>query len=331
MLAAHIHRLGPPDVISYGEIPAPRPSHSDVLVEVEATTVNHVDTFVRSGAWRTPVEFPFVIGRDLVGRVVEAGAGATGFAPGDRVWSLSMGHGGRQGAAAELVAVPSARLYPLPPGADGSSAVALAHPATTAHLALFTHGRMSPGETVVVIGAAGNVGGAAVTLAVHAGARVIAVASARDADYCRALGADVFEDAGSEALHARLAAACPEGVDLYVDAAGRNEVDSTLGVLARRGRMVLLAGMADTARLPVGSLYLLDRSVTGFAISQASTEELAEAARNVGGLVAAGRLRPRATEHLPLAEAAEAHRMVEDGRGRGKRFVLHVRPWVGGT
>lgn len=324
MFAAHIHRLGPPDVISCGELPEPRPSASEVLVEVEATAVNHVDTFVRSGAWRTPLVFPFVIGRDLVGTVVEAGEATAGFAAGDRVWSLSMGHAGRQGAAAERVAVPAEHLHPLPAGADGPSAAALAHPAATAHLALFTHGHLRPGRTVVVVGAAGNVGGAAVTLAAHAGARVVAVASARDADHCRSLGAHAFEDAYAEGLHARLAAACPEGVDLYVDAAGRNEVDGALGVLARRGRMVVLAGMADTARMTMGSLYLLDRTVTGFAISQATAGELAEAARNVGGLVAAGALRPRAMEHLPLSGAADAHRAVEAGLARGKRYVLHT-------
>ncbi|GHD17613.1 oxidoreductase [Nocardiopsis kunsanensis] len=331
MFAAYIDRLGSPDVISHGELARPRPGHTDVLVDVEVTTVNHVDTFVRSGAWRTPIEFPFVIGRDLVGTVAGTGAGATSFTPGDRVWSLSMGYAGRQGSAAESVVVPAERLYHLPTEADGPAAVALAHPAATAHLALFTHGRARPGETVVVVGAAGNVGGAAVVLAAHAGARVIAVASGRDAEYCASLGANTHLDASSPDLHERLAKECPAGVDLYIDAAGRNEADRALGTLARRGRLVLLAGMADGARLPVGSLYLRDRSVIGFAISQATVDELAEAARNVGGLVAAGRLAPRRLEHLPLAEAARAHRRLESGEGRGKRFVLHTGSHSAGT
>lgn len=325
MFAAYIDRLGPPDAISYGELARPRPGHTDVLVDVESTAVNHVDTFVRSGAWRTPTEFPFVIGRDLVGTVAEVGPGVSSFRPGDRVWSLSMGHAGRQGAAAESVVVPLERLYHLPPGADGSHAVALAHPAATAHLALFTHGRTRPGETVVVVGAAGNVGGAAVALAVSAGARVVAVASAGDADYCKGLGAATVIDSAPPGLHERLAEVCADGVDVYVDAAGRNEVGLALETLARRGRLVLLAGMATHAVLPVGSLYLRDRSAIGFAISQAGVDELAEAARNVGSLIAAGRLAPRGIEHLPLSRAAEAHRRLEAGEGRGKRFVLRVR------
>src|SRR5207253_765147 len=111
------------------------------------------DTFVRSGAWRTPLEFPFVIGRDLVGTVAAAGAGAGGFRVGDRVWCNSLGHDGRQGAAAEQAVVPVDRLYHLPDGVDPVDAVALAHPAATAHLALFTHGRLRAGESVAVLGA----------------------------------------------------------------------------------------------------------------------------------------------------------------------------------
>ncbi|MFY1675602.1 MULTISPECIES: NADPH:quinone reductase [unclassified Streptomyces] len=323
MRAAFITELGSPSVIRYGELPPPVPGPNDVLVDVEFTAVNHVDTFVRSGAWRTPLPFPFVIGRDLVGSVAAAGPGAPGFRPGDRVWCNSLGHAGRQGAAGEQVVVGVDRLYRLPEGADPVDAVASAHPAVTAHLALFAHGRLKAGETVAVLGAAGNVGGAITTMAVAAGARVIAVAASRDEEYVRSLGAHEFVNYRDD-VAARIRSRAPGGVDLHVDTSGRNDLETAVDLLAGRGRLILLAGLLTRPVLPVGPLYLMDRSVHGFAISQADTTQLAEAARGVTGLLASGGLRPRATEVLPLRAAAEAHRRIEGGEVRGK-LVLDVR------
>jgi NADPH:quinone reductase-like Zn-dependent oxidoreductase len=118
MWAAYIERRGAPSEINFGRLPIPEPGPTDVLVRVEATAVNPVDTYVRSGTYDTPLPFPFVIGRDLAGTVVRSGAGAAGFEPGQRVWANSLGHGGRQGVAAEYAVVAADRLYPLPPGAD---------------------------------------------------------------------------------------------------------------------------------------------------------------------------------------------------------------------
>jgi NADPH:quinone reductase-like Zn-dependent oxidoreductase len=142
-----------------------------VLVRAEVIAVDPVDVFARSGAYATPTPFPFVLGRDVVGTVAETGPGAVGFAPGDRVWCNSLGHGGRQGACADYSVVPVDRLYRLPDEVDAVTAVAALHPAATAYLALFRHGRLRPGETVLVAGGAGNVGRAATTLAATAGAR----------------------------------------------------------------------------------------------------------------------------------------------------------------
>ncbi|RPK62548.1 alcohol dehydrogenase [Streptomyces sp. ADI96-02] len=130
MLAAYIEQLGAPGTIRYGELPPPVARAGEVVVDVRVASVNHVDTFVRSGAWRTPLTFPFVIGRDLAGTVAETAPG-TGFEVGERVWCNSMGHAGRQGAAAERVAVPADRLYRLPDEVNPEDAVALAHPAAT--------------------------------------------------------------------------------------------------------------------------------------------------------------------------------------------------------
>jgi NADPH:quinone reductase-like Zn-dependent oxidoreductase len=324
--AAFIERLGPPSVIRYGELPDPCPGPTDVLVRVAVSSVNPVDTFVRSGGWRTPVQFPFVIGRDLAGTVAAVGAGTPGFSVGDAVWCNSLGHGGRQGAAAELAAVPVDRLYPLVDGVPAADAVTVAHPAATAYLALFTHGRIRAGETVVVVGAGGNVGSALIVLAADAGARVIAVASAGDADYCRSLGAAEVVDYRDSSCGQRIREASGDGVDAYVDAAGQNDLTGAVDLLARRGRVVLLAGMRTRPVLPAGPLYLKDCSVVGFAISQATAAELADAARTINRLLRSGKLRPRATETLALSQAAEAHRRMEAGELHGQRIVLRVNP-----
>ncbi|MEV6931642.1 NADPH:quinone reductase [Dactylosporangium sp. NPDC051485] len=322
MRAAYLEQLGPPDVIRFGEVADPVPGPADVLVDVLATTVNPVDTFVRSGVFRTPLPMPFVVGRDLVGTVAAAGPGATGFAPGDLVWCNSLGHAGRQGAAAQRAVVAADRLYRLPAGVAPEVAVTMVHPAATAFLGLFTHGRLRAGETVVVAGAGGNVGSALVVLAVAAGARVVATASAADADYCAGLGAAEVLDYRAPDLAAGLARACPDGIGLYLDTSGRNDLETVVELLAFRGRVVLLAGAASRPVLPAGALYMHDRTVTGFVISHASAAELAEASVTINRLLAAGRLRPRATLELPLARTAEAHRMIERGELHGRRTVL---------
>jgi NADPH:quinone reductase-like Zn-dependent oxidoreductase len=158
------------------------------LVVVEAVAVNPVDAFIRTGRYRTPIPFPFVVGRDLVGTVFHAPA-RTGFAAGDRVWCNSLGHDGRQGSFARFAVVPADRLYRLPDGVDPLIAVAVAHPAGTAYLAWFRHGGLRPGDTVYVGGGAGNVGRAAIAMARYAGARVIAGARPADHAACTAAGA----------------------------------------------------------------------------------------------------------------------------------------------
>ncbi|GLF99432.1 NADPH:quinone reductase [Streptomyces yaizuensis] len=323
MRAAYLEQFGPPDVIRYGELPDPEPGPNDVLVDVAVAAVNHVDTFVRSGAWRTPVPLPFVVGRDLAGTVAAAGPGAVGFAPGDRVWCNSLGYAGRQGAAAERAVVPADRLYRLPDGVDPADAAAVAHPAATAHLALFVHGRLRAGETVVVLGAGGNVGSALVLMAARAGARVVAVAHPRDTDRLVALGAAHTVDYRADGLTERLRELAPDGVDLFLDTSARNDLESAVDLLARRARIVLLAGLHTRPVLPAGKLYVKDCSLVGFAISQATGDELAGAARGLNRLLADGSLRPRRIEPMPLRAAAEAHRLVEEGKVAGK-VVLHT-------
>ncbi len=322
MTAAYITALGGADDIRIGPLPRPVPGPDEALVRVEAVAANHVDTFVRSGAYATEVPFPFVVGRDLVG-TVETPAGT--FARGERVWCNSLGHNGRQGSFAQYAAVPVDRLYPLPAGVDQVAAVAVLHTAGTAHLGLFRDARLRPGETVLVEGAGGGVGSAVVQLATAAGARVIAVDRAENAEWCRSCGADqVLDRADPEALAAvrRLA---PDGVDVAWDCSGHHDFETTIPLLARGGRVVLMAGMGARAVLPVGAVYTRDISLYGFAISNASAADLAAAAGTINRELASGRLRGRVRVELPLTEAARAHRLLEGregGAGGPGRIVL---------
>lgn len=317
MKAAYITTLGSPDVITYGEMDRPVPGPTDVLVRVEAAAVDPVDTFVRSGAYRTPTPFPFVLGRDLVGTVADIGPGATGFALGDRVWSHSMGHGGRQGVTAEYCVVGVDRLYHLPGDVDAARAVAVLHPVATAHLALFRHARLRPGETVLVIGGAGNVGRAATVLAARAGARVLAVARAETAPDCLRAGATAVVDHRDPDAAEQLRELTGDGVDVHLDTSGHQDLDAALALVGHGARVVLMAGLSARPVLPVGAVYPRDVSLVGFAISNASVDDLADTARVINHGLADDAFPIPVTVELPLSRTAEAHRMIEAGvRGR---------------
>jgi NADPH:quinone reductase-like Zn-dependent oxidoreductase len=315
--AAYITTLGSPDVITYGEMDRPVPGPTDVLVRVEAAAVDPVDTFVRSGAYRTPTPFPFVLGRDLVGTVAETGPGATGFAVGDRVWSHSLGHGGRQGVTAEYCVVGVDRLYHLPGDVDAARAVAVLHPVATAHLALFRHARLRPGETVLVIGGAGNVGRAATVLAVRAGARVLAVARAETAPDCLRAGATAVVDHRDPDAAEQLRELTGDGVDVHLDTSGHQDLDAALALVGHGARVVLMAGLSARPVLPVGAVYPRDVSLIGFAISNSSVDDLAGTARVINHGLADDAFPIPVSVELPLSRTAEAHRMIEAGvRGR---------------
>lgn len=324
MRAAYIEQTGAPEVIRYGQLPDPAPGPTDVLVEVLVTTVNSVDTLVRAGKYRVPMPLPFVVGRDLVGRVASAGPGVTRFKAGDLVWCNNLGHDGRQGAAAELAIVPAERLYRLPDGVQPADAVTLLHPAATAYLGLLTHGELRTGDTVLVTGGAGNVGGAAIAIAANAGARVIATAGAADAAYCRDLGAWQVVDYRDPALTDRVRELAPDGIDVYLDSAGVNDLSAAVAVLAERGRIVLMAALQRQPVVPVLALFQKTGSIRGFVISRATESELAAAAGEVNRLIAGGRLRSRRTVHRPLAELADVHRQMESGELSGQRVVIDV-------
>lgn len=323
MQAAYIRATGGVEQIEVGHLSTPAPGPTDVLVRMSASAVNHVDLFVRSGAYTTHTPFPFVIGRDLVGTVVATGPGVEQFVPGDVVWSNSLGHGGRQGAFAEYAVVPVDRVYPLPAGVAPEVAVPVLHAAATAWLGLFREARLTAGETVVIGGAGGAVGSAAVQLAVAAGARVVATARPRDVQWGSELGAAVVVASDADDVHDQVRAAAPGGVDVWWDNSRQQNLECTLPLLQLQqgGRIVVTAGMSASPALPIGQLYLRDASLRGFAISNASSGDLATAATAINVALTSGHLRVRVAETYDLTDAAKAHAAMEAGTTHGKILI----------
>jgi NADPH:quinone reductase-like Zn-dependent oxidoreductase len=322
MKAAYIEATGGAGNIRVGELPMPRPQATEVLVRLEASEVNHVDLFVRSGAFPTALTFPFVIGRDLVGTVVSVGDAVEEFSVGDRVWSNSLGHDGRQGSFSEYVAAPADRVYPLPDGVDPAEAAPVLHAAGTAHIGLVREARLWPGETIVVGSASGAVGTAIVELAATMGARVIAGASTGDEQWVAERGADIVIDKHAEDFFDQVSRAAPSGVDVWWDPNGGDDFDETIPILAQGARVIVMAGMQSAPRVPIGKLYTRDASVLGFAISNASAADLAEAAKSINHMLSTGRLKARVGQTFHLAEAAEAHRALEAGGVHGRGLIL---------
>ncbi|HET6625668.1 MAG TPA: zinc-binding dehydrogenase [Nocardioidaceae bacterium] len=328
MNAAHVPAFGPAGSIRVGQVRVPRVGPTDVLVAVEAVVVNPVDTYIRSGQFPTTVPMPFVVGRDLVGTVFEAGPAAVPFGPGEKVWCNSLGYDGRQGSFAEYAVVPAERLYRLPAGVDPETAVAVAHPAATAYLGWFVHARLEPRETVYVGGGAGNVGRAAIQMATLAGARVLASARPEDHAACRAAGADVVLDYRDPQLFQRLIGAAPAGVEVFWDTSGTNDLDLAVRATAAGGRILITAATSEMSRVRLPLLYTHDIALLGFVISRAGTVHLAAAASLINQMLADNRLTARIADRLPLAQTAAAHELIESSRVSG-RLLLYPGPSIG--
>ena len=302
------------------------PHNDQVLVKVVAVTVNPVDTYIRSGAYPIPLPRPFIIGRDLVGIVEAVGRGVTRFAPGQRVWCNNQGYGGRQGTFAEFVAVDEGLLYPLPDGVNEHEAVAVVHSALTACIGLVREAAIQAGETLLINGGSGNVGSAALQVAHYFGARVIVTAgSTEKIRRCLELGADRAVNYKTEDLAAAIRDFAPQGVDVYWDTTREPDFERSVPLLKHRGRIILMAGLKAHPPFPVGAFYTKDCSMHGFAITNATPEELRDVADQINRLLAAGALKAKVDRVMPLAEAAMAHRLFEEHQAElNGKIVLSV-------
>lgn len=307
MKAVCIHAYGPPETLVYEDVPRPAPGEGEALVRVAAAGVGPWDAWIREGKSVVKPKLPLVPGSDLSGVVVALGPGSDGLAVGDEVYGVTNAQ--FTGAYAEYAVASLAMLAKKPRTVTHVEAASLPVVAVTAWRMIFDHARVAAGQTVLVHGAGGNVGAYAVQLARLAGATVIATAGARDLDYVGRLGAERVVDYRA----ARFEEAA-RGVDAVIDTVGGEARDRSYAVLKKGGLLVsALPGVDEdkARRHGVRAVFFLVEVTTA-------------ALDHVAGLVDAGKLHAHVGEVLPLAAAAEAHRMLAGAPHKPGKIVLAV-------
>ncbi|PYM06390.1 MAG: alcohol dehydrogenase [Candidatus Rokuibacteriota bacterium] len=335
MKAAAIERHGGPEVIEVRDYPDPRPAPGEVLVRVRACALNHRDVWVRRGMREQ--RLPHILGSDIAGEVASVPGGRDRLAVGTRVVlkpTLTCGRcefckagqdnacvairllgGAVDGGYAELIAVPRANVFPIPRNLSFVEAAAIPVVFLTAWHMLVTRADLRPGETVLVVGGASGVGSAAIQVALVRGARVLATAGS-EAKRKRALelGAEHAIDHHADSISSearRLSGG--RGADVVVDHVGAATWGESLRSLARRGRFVVCGSTTgDDVTLPLRQFFGQNQTIHGAFIGTAG---------EFGALLrvfAAGRFRPVLDAVLPLAQAADAHRKLEQGDHFGK-------------
>lgn len=299
MRAARYHEYGDPQVLRVEEVPEPHAPAGAVRIRTLAASVNPVDWKLRAGYARSvmPLDLPAIPGRDAAGVVDEVGEGVTGVAVGDLVFGL----GGLADTSAEHTVLTAWAPVPAPWTPEQAASAGLA--STTAIPALEALGDLA-GTTLLIEGAAGAVGSAAAAFAVHAGARVIGTASARNHAFLADLG--VVPTTYGPGLADRVAALAPEGVDAVVDTAASGSLAELVAIAGSADRVVTVADSAGAAALGVRNISAANRS-----------DWLARAA----ALGAAGGYAPRVAEVLGLDDIVRAHELAQSGSPAGKVVV----------
>ncbi|WP_417849027.1 NADPH:quinone reductase [Thalassoglobus sp.] len=314
MLAAFIEKQGDPQVFQIGEQPTPVPADGEVLVRIAASAVNPIDTYIRSGAIPLPIEFPYIPGCDLAGTVEAVGPGTTRFQVGDRVWGSNQSLFGRQGTLAEYAAVHEDWLYATPAKMTDEQAAAGALTGITAHLGLFLHGQLQQDEIVFINGGTGGVGSMVVQFAKAYGARVITTAgSPEKRELAKSLGADLVLDYRSDSLDEEIQAYCESngGIDLWWETQRQPTLPRTIGMMKKRGRIILMAGRDAEPQFPLGQFYVNDLRLLGFAMFNATPEEQLACAIDMNQWFENGQWKPLIGQTLTLQEAQKAHEIQE--------------------
>jgi NADPH2:quinone reductase len=313
---------GGPDAVVVDQVPEPEVSPGQVRVAVAAAAVNYPDVLLVADAYQVHVPTPFVPGSELVGTVEAVAPDVTSVAIGDRVLATTM-----VGAFADKAVVSAASCTPAPPGVPDAVAAAFGVAHRTAYHALTTVAALAPGEELVVLGAGGGVGLAAVQLASAIGASVTAVASSADKlAAARAAGAHrLVNRSAEEDLRQALRQALPEGADVVVDPVGGAAAEPALRSLRFDGRYVVVGFASGTIpRLPLNLVLLKGVHVTGFQLRDLAThrpEAMRQGERELLDLLASGRVVPHVGARYPLAQVADALRLVADGQAIGKVVI----------
>ena len=320
---------GGPDTLELAEIDDPVPGPGQLLVRVKACAINYPDVLIIEDKYQFKPPRPFAPGGEIAGIVEQTGDGATGWTVGDRLIAM-LGHGG----LAEKVLVAAASALPLPPerGFEEGSALILTY-ATTIH-ALLDRGRLKEGETLLVLGAAGGVGLAAVELGKAFGARVVAAVSSEEkAEAAREAGADhvliyprgPFDKDGARALAAAFKEACgPDGADIVYDPVGGDYTEAAVRALGWEGRLLVIGFPAGIPRLPLNLVLLKSCDVRGvFWGAFAARDPQANAAhvKTLFRLWAEGVIAPKVSRTWPLERGAEAIAHMAARQAVGKLVV----------
>lgn len=321
MKAVRVHAPGGADALRFEEVPRPEPGRGEALVRIEAAGVNFIDVYYRSGQYKTT--FPLTLGSEGAGTVESVGAGVSEFRPGDRVASVAF-----SGSYAEYAIVPAERLVPLPPDFPAVQAAAAMLQGMTAHYLAVSTYPLRTGDSCVVHAGAGGVGQLLCQIAKMRGATVFATAGGADhVGIAREAGADHAIDYKTQDFEAEVRRATDgEGVQVVYDSVGKTTFEKSLGCLARRGTMVLF-GQSSGGVGPIdpqilnqkGSLYLTRPTLVHYVATRA---ELLERSGSILGWIQEGKLRLKIFREIPLAQAAEAHRLLEGRQTAGKLVLI---------
>lgn len=323
MRAILVRQFGGPEVLQIGEAEDRKPGPGEVKIRLRAAGINPFEVYMRTGTYAIKPPLPYVPGSDGAGEVEAVGAGVTRFKAGDRVYTYAAG-ASLIGTYAESVVCAESHVFPLGAKASFAQGAAIGVPYTTAYRALFNRGRAVPGETVLVHGATGGVGTAAVQLAHHRGLRVIGSGgSARSLDVVRSLGADVAVSHAQEGYREEIMAATGgKGVQLILEMAAHINLDHDLKLLAPGGRIVIIGSRGAVPVDPRGAMNA-EADVLGMIVFKAPAAEVASihAALAVG--LANGTITPIIRAELPLADAPLAHeRIMESNDDAVGKLVL---------
>jgi putative PIG3 family NAD(P)H quinone oxidoreductase len=317
---------GGPEVLQVVRAALPQPARHEVLIRVQAAGVNRPDVLQRLGRYPVPPEASPIIGLEVAGEIAALGPDAQGFAVGDRVCALTNG-----GGYAQYCRVPQGQVLPWPRGYDAVRAAALPETYFTVWANMFQMGRVRSGETVLVHGGTSGIGTTALQLGREFGAHVfVTVGSASKAEACLQLGAEVAinyrEQAFEEVVKQRTDG---RGVDVVVDIIGAKYFDQNLAALGKDGRLVIIGTMGGhtVEKFNLGRLQAKRLSIMGSTMRPRSSAEKAAIAvdlrAKVWPVLDAGRCAPLIHQVLPLAQVAEAHRLMERSDHIGK-IVLRV-------
>ena len=322
MKAVVCKQYGPPESLVYEELASPKPGAGEVVVSVKAASVNFPDVLIIQNKYQFKPPLPFSPGSELAGVVKEVGSGVSAFRPGDRVMAFTT-----YGAFAEEVKTEAGRLLPLPEKMDFVTGAAFVLTYGTSDHALRDRAALKAGETLLVLGAAGGVGLAAIEIGKALGARVIACASS-DAKLavCREHGADQGINYAAEDLRERIKALTDgRGIDVVYDAVGGPYTEPAFRALAWRGRLLVVGFAAgDIPKLPLNLPLLKGAAVLGVFwgdFARREPQAFAASMKQLGRWYAEGRLKPHISQTLPLARAADAIKLLASRQAKGKVVV----------